>query len=447
MRLFAVSTDAQVRSPQRATVAGALIALATRDHFPHFSRRVRAFLASPLGWLVLASLLAATCAVLVSPRVWPIFVSLIALISVGLVWPWLTLRTLRLWLAFARDRAIEGESVRVTARVENFSFLPALGLSLRGDLQTGEDDACGGELSARLPHCAAWRETECHWKFTPGHRGVFPLRAPCLETGFPFGLWQTRRKAESPPDLIVWPATFPVSPVPVSATEALLDGNVSRNRAGSESEFMGVRPYRRGDSPRRIHWAQSARHDRLIVCELESTARPTVRIVLDLDSAIHTSGAQGSREWAIRIAASFAKGWIEAGAQVSLLAEGVDLPLGSGDVQVRRMLDALAKLPRASTLSLDDLMNRNSRHSAGAGVSVIVTTDQRCRELKRRGFFDLRWVVMKSGHFSVADPSRSAPKSEKCDVLSGRAPWLTVESPEQARYALRHGWTEARNGS
>lgn len=367
-----------------------------------------------------------------------------ALIAIGLAWPWFTLRTVRLWIAFARDRVVEGEAVRVTALIENLSPIPALGLSLRGALQTSEmEEGAGGELAARLPHCAAWQQTECHWQFRPPHRGVYPLNPPCLSTGFPFGLRDVRRKAKQPLSLIVWPQTLPVGPVPISPTEALLDGNVSRNRAGSESELMGVRPYRRGDSPRRIHWAQSARHDRLIVCELESTARPTVRIILDLESAIHTGGSQGSREWAIRIAASFAKGWIDAGAQVSLLAEGVDLPLASGSFQIRRILDALAKAPQGSTLPLDSLIKRNSLK--GAGVNVVVTTDQRVRELRRQGFHDLHWIVLKAHRFSSGE--QSSPSTNHETICGAQPPWLTIESPAQVRYALWHGWTEARNGS
>ena len=421
-----------------------LARLTTYDFLPAFSQSVRNFVASPLGWLVLASVLASVCAVLISPRVWSIFVGLIALTGFGLVWPLFTLRTVRLWLAFARDRVVEGEAVRVTALIENLSPVPAFGLSLRGELQTSEvDKSTGGELAARLPQCAGWQQTECHWQFRPPHRGVYPLNPPYLSTGFPFGLWDARRKAKQSLPLIVWPQMLPVGPVPISRTEALLDGNVNRNRAGSDSELMGVRPYRRGDSPRRIHWAQSARHDRLIVCELESTARPTVRIILDLESAIHTGGPQGSREWAIRIAASFAKGWIDAGAQVSLLADGIDLPLASGAVQISRILDALAKAPHGSTLPLDAMIHGSSLK--GVGVNVVVTTDQRVRALRRPGFHDLRWIVLKAHRFSSGEQSLPSTTHEALRVA--QAPWLTIESPDQVRYALRHGWTEARNGS
>lgn len=431
-----------------ARPTSALKQLLTKDYFPDFSRKVRAFVAAPVGWLSLSALLAAICAICISPQVWTIFVCLIGMITVGLIWPWLTLRTMRFSLAFTRDRVVEREPLRVTARVMNYSVLPAYGLSLRGDLQmNAEEPPSDSELAVRLPYCGGWREVECNWTFVPPHRGVYPLSPPSLRSGFPFGLWEAGRKSYSSTSLIVWPATFPVGAVPISNTDALLEGNVNRNRAGSEGELMGVRPYRRGDSPRRIHWAQTARHDRLIVYELESTARPTVRIVLDLDSSIHTSGAQGSREWSIRIAASFAKGWIEAGAQVSLLTDKVDLPLAGGQLQVKRILDALAKLPRDSNRPLQEVMPALPRNRGSAGVTVVITTDLRNREKARGETSDVRWVVLRSRQFSHGPLSGTGLRNETSDGPGVRAAWLNVESPEQARYALRNGWSEARHGS
>lgn len=191
------------------------------------------------------------------------------MIAVGLVWPWLTLRTTGFSLAFARDRVVEREPIRVTARVMNYSVLPAFGLSLRGALQSNiEAHSSDSELAARLPCCGGWREVKYNWTFVPSHRGVYPLSPPSLRSGFPFGLWEAGRKSYSSTSLIVWPATFPVGAVPMSNTDALLEGNVNRNRAGSEGELMGVRPYREGDSPRRIHWAQMARHVALSFAKL-----------------------------------------------------------------------------------------------------------------------------------------------------------------------------------
>ena len=65
------------------------------------------------------------------------------------------------------------------------------------------------------------------------------------------------------------------------------DGLATRDRAGQWGDPLGVRPYRRGDPLRRVHWVLTARHGELIVRELQSNAVPRVQIVLDAHPAAH----------------------------------------------------------------------------------------------------------------------------------------------------------------
>jgi uncharacterized protein (DUF58 family) len=174
------------------------------------------------------------------------------------------------------------------------------------------------------------RTARCRWAFVPPRRGVYPLTAPRLATGFPFGLHEARRLLGVEAPVVVWPRTFPVGPVPAVTGDRQVEGCVARNKAGHNGDMLGARPYRRGDSPRRIHWGQSARHDRLIVCELQSDARPRVQLVLDADPHGLTAAADGSREWAVRVAASLAKGWLEAGAEVGAVWGEQVFPAASG---------------------------------------------------------------------------------------------------------------------
>ncbi len=111
--------------------------------------------------------------------------------------------------------------------------------------------------------------------------------------------------------------------MPEAAAGEAHDGLSARDGAGNWGDPLGVRPYRRGDPLRRIHWGQTAKHRQLIVCEVQSHALPHVQILLDTDLAVH-SGPDGSLEWSIRIAASFADGWIRQGARVDLLSRDLE---------------------------------------------------------------------------------------------------------------------------
>jgi len=249
-----------------------------------------------------------------------------------------------------------------------------------------------------------------------------------LTTGFPFGLWEAAVPVGVEKPLIVWPRTFPVGPVPPVCGERQVEGNVSRTKVGSSGDMLGVRPYRRGDSPRRIHWGQSARHDRLIVCELASNARPVIQLVLDADPRVH---AGASFEWAIRVVASFAKGWLEDGAQVGVAWAGHDVAPASGQAQILRILDALAALT-GGDVPLPDVLACPRCRGFRDGLQVIVTTDRAhapgCGACAAES---QRWVILATG-----GPPRHGPP-----------PWLALDAVENIPALLRGGWREAQHGS
>jgi uncharacterized protein (DUF58 family) len=397
-----------------------------------------------LGVLVLAALVALACGLLLHPRVLALCGGLLAVVATGICWPWLTLRGVRGGVAFDRDRAVEGEAVGATVTVSNHLPWPAWGLSLRGGYD-GEAVAEPGQACAvRLTTIAARLRSVSRWEFRPRRRGEYPLSVPLLVTAFPFGVWESKRGASVERRLVVWPRTFPVGPVPLSDGDAMVEGNVARNKVGSTGDVLGVRPYRRGDSPRRIHWPQSARHDRLIVCELQTTARPVIQLVLDADPSVHSGrGPNGSREWAVRIAASFAKGWLEAGAQVGIVWHGVAIPPASGAVQMRRILDALARLPDDCPTPLASLLASGPCRGLRSGVQVVITTDRGTQDRRRREDDRQRWVVLSSAGFSVAGDHdlRDGP------TRPARNPWLLIDSPSRVPHLLRNGWSEAKHGS
>jgi uncharacterized protein (DUF58 family) len=212
----------------------------------------------------------------------------------------------------------------------------------------------------------------------------------------------------------------------------MAEGNVTRSKVGSTGDVLGVRPYRRGDSPRRVHWAQSAKHDRLIVCELQSYSRPVVLLVLDADPSVHTHGEEGSREWAVRVTASLAKGWLEAGAQVGLAVAGSYFPPNAGSEHMKTLLDALARL--GDTAAPLEAVLADPRMTADpAVVRVVVTTD--CGRVPAD--HDVRRVVLARAGFG-GTPDQTAD-------LTGV--WLEIPSFADIAHQLRHGTPEASHGS
>lgn len=415
--------------------------LLTHDFFPGFSEKSRRFLYNPLGVLLLAAASSLLCGIFLHAQGFVLCGGTLSVVVLGIVWPWLSLRGLSATLSFDRPRATEGDALTVRLSLRNRLPWSAWGVAVRGGFGGDPGSAIAGVASTPRRRTSA-----CKWLFNPSRRGVYPFSPPRLTSGFPFGLWEAGRGIAVEKPLVVWPQTFPVGPIPAVRGDRQVEGNVSRNKVGSTGDVLGVRPYRRGDSPRRIHWGQSARHDRLIVCELQSNARPVIQLVLDANPRIHAgTGAESSREWAIRIVASLAKGWLEAGAQVGLAWAGFDIPAASGIAQIHKILDALASLPDAVDQPLVDVLACPKCQGFRDGLQVIVTTDKThvhtgCDMCSSD---DQRWVVLTASGF--ADSSDAIPNS--CEHGRHPKPWLLIESPEKIPALLRDGWREARHGS
>lgn len=83
-----------------------------------------------------------------------------------------------------------------------------------------------------------------------------PLR---LKSGFPLGLFETLRTLDVEHPLLVFPR--PVVPRGLRAPGVLADASPQEGASAGEAagEPRGLRPWRPGDSPRRIHWPASIR--------------------------------------------------------------------------------------------------------------------------------------------------------------------------------------------
>lgn len=394
----------------------------------------------PLGVLILAAGVSLLSGLFLHAQGFILCGVLLAIISLGLSWPWLSLRGLQGSIRFDSSRVVEGESVTIHVTLRNRFPWPVLGIVLKGGL--GVDSR---QSLAAISAVPSRRTALYQWPYTAAIRGIYPRGPVYSGTAFPFGFWECRRALRVDSSLIVWPRTFPVGPVPLGGGEQQVEGNVSRSKVGSSGDVLGVRPYRRGDSLRRIHWGQSARHDRLIVCELESPSRPTIQLVLDVDERVHVgSGRDSSREWAIRIAASFAQGWLKAGALVGLIWDGHDIPPASGQAQKVRILDSLASIPDGCQTPLASVLSCPRCQRFRDGLLVIITTDRLegahlCLTCEAEHY---RWVVLSCQAFA---PSEAMPSPTRGKL--GVTPWLWLDSIEAIPVALRGGWREAQHGS
>ena len=146
------------------------------------------------------------------------------------------------------------------------------------------------------------------WRAT--RRGLFVIEAAELALMDPLGLARLRVPLRARAELLVLPALLP----PESVPSGIGGGKSARAALAGASAAIGDRPhdvgdadgrlreYLPGDSPRRVHWKQSARQDRLLVSVPEQGGGEALAIVLVLDSAAYRGDAEF--EHAVSLAAT-----------------------------------------------------------------------------------------------------------------------------------------------
>jgi uncharacterized protein (DUF58 family) len=417
--------------------------LLTRDYPSRLDPYVK-WVRNPPAVLGLAAIGSILCGLFLHPQGFVLALGIVAVLILGVAWPWVSLRGLGGSLTFEKARAREGDDVAVRLEVRNRCPWGVWGLVVRGGLSDAVDPNTNGASGVGLSHIAGWCKVVESVTFTPRRRGAYPLSPPRIASGFPFGLRTASRPLVVPASLLVWPRTFPVGPIPMTAGGRSYEGAAVRDRAGHSGDLLGVRPYRRGDPLRRVHWPQTARNGQLIVCELQETAVPRVQVVVDTHPEFHAgSGPDGSREWAIRIAASFLEDWIAQGADVEAVFAGRVVTPRGGSVRSKqaRVLDALALLEEEDFLRLPDLLDLPACRNFGRGLRVVIATDVALARVAAAGPSRgvQRYVVLKAAAFSNGEGPRFAP------MLQVR-PWVTLDDPASIPRRLREAWKEVPLG-
>ncbi|HKB05433.1 MAG TPA: DUF58 domain-containing protein, partial [Gemmataceae bacterium] len=256
-------------------------------------------------------------------------------------------------------RAVRGLSARRPPR-------PPLvaGVTAEWPLEIRDDGPAGGNwvLEERVgSSVASWLVVRAGAGaiFRPRVRATFPRRGRYTLDGltarssFPFGLAPKSVRLLPPDEIIVLPRPARVDGERLRAWlyQALIGAEEERRKrrrvVEREAEIHGLRDYRHGDSPRRIHWKATARRNRLTVREYEDAAPPRLLLVVEPWLPATTTVTDRDRlEAVISLAAGVCREWrLEPGARLALVIMGpkpvaFDSPAGPGGTE--RLLVALA---------------------------------------------------------------------------------------------------------
>lgn len=228
--------------------------------------------------------------------------------------------------------------------------------------------------------------------------GWLELGPTLIETGDIFGLFRHQRIIPSKDKLLVIPymVDIPRFPAPFGT---LPGGRALRQKTLEVTPYAaGVREYVPGDPLRRIHWPTSARKQKLIVKEFEKDPMETVWIFVDADQSVHFEGAfsqkiklseilwlkqqrrfqlpPSTEEYAVTIAASIAKYYIDQKREVGIAAAGQNysiLPPERGERQLGKILEMLAILEPAGDMSLLGLVSSQINNLTRGSTIILIT--------------------------------------------------------------------------
>lgn len=186
-----------------------------------------------------------------------------------------------------QTQAIIGEELNLNCSVHKNVMLPVDWLRLVS-IFTGDKlhKVPGPEAAIVVPSLE--KKAAFVWKMKADKRGIHKAPVIWLESSFPLGLVWFRKKfiPLTKPSVTIYPKVVPIKgfflyklpPSTMSASAIAITNVISRQ----STQTVGVREYVRGDSPRFIHWASSARTGRLLVREFEAEGLSAFDVFLNL---------------------------------------------------------------------------------------------------------------------------------------------------------------------
>ncbi|MGD8587316.1 MAG: DUF58 domain-containing protein [Chromatiales bacterium] len=177
----------------------------------------------------------------------------------------------------------------------------------------------------------------------PLRRGYLPLPALTLSRPDPLGLINSLQRLDCSQALLVLPRRYPMARIDLPGRRQYQPGGVSLASAvGDSQEFIGLREYRSGDSPRNIHWPAWARSGKPQVKEFQDEFFTRHALILDTfcDERLETCF-----EAAISVAASLCESIEDSDSLLDLMFVGTEaycFTAGRGQGGTEQILEILA---------------------------------------------------------------------------------------------------------
>ncbi len=317
---------------------------------------------------------------------------LLTLAGVAWVWSAFSLYGLHYRRHFAEVRGFQGEEITLTLEVQNRKFLPLTWLTIqdifpaelpiRETTITVNQSTNQGEFRTFwMPN--AFQKLSRRFTIQCAARGFHKYGPALVETGDGFGFFTCSTHFPSEQFLIVYPRIYSVAQMDLPSKNPF--GNLRAHGHLHEDPMrtVGVRNWDSGDSPRRIHWKATARHQELLSRVYEPSKEQQILLFLNVATLErHWFGTIPElQERTISVAASLASMVAEQRLPVGLIANGTlpgsDQPLrllpGRNPEQLTRILELLAAVTSFASAPIEELLLKEAPRLGWGATMVVVT--------------------------------------------------------------------------
>ncbi|RLT34645.1 MAG: DUF58 domain-containing protein [Chloroflexi bacterium] len=344
------------------------------------------------AWVLLAVLLLGFGLIIANRFFTSAGILLLTLAGVGWLWSAFSLYGLHYRRHFAEVRGFQGEEIGLTLEVQNRKFLPLTWLTVQDIFPTElpmRETAISfnaatnqGELRTFwMPN--AFQRISRHFTIRCAARGFHKYGPAQVETGDGFGFFNRAARFPDEQFLIVYPRIYSVAEMALPAKNPFGALRAHGHLHEDPLRTVGVRAWASGDSPRRIHWKATARHQELLSRVYEPSKEQQILIFLNVATLErHWLGTVPElQERTISVAASLACVAAEQRLPVGLIANGTlpgsDQPLrllpGRNPQQLTRILELLAAVTPFASDPIEQLLLKEAPR-LNWGTTIVVVT-------------------------------------------------------------------------
>jgi uncharacterized protein (DUF58 family) len=316
-----------------------------------------------------------------------LFYFVLAVILLSWLWIFFATRGLQSRIDKIPSKGYVGDLFEEEIIVNNNSLLPKLFLRVEGNNNLpGYQNAVFLNVSPKGSY--RWYR-QGYFK----HRGRYNLGSLKVTAADPFGFFSRHVGLGQPQSVIVYPAIYRL---PFFQPLLHEQSNLSLNRwllNEQSPNAARVRDYTNGDSHGHIHWRSTAHAGKLMVKVFDPdhsnyAAKMSNKVWIILDMARLSQygvGDETTEEYAVSIAASLVKKYMENGKQVGLLMNGDHhhhFATDSSEPHMWQMFEALALIKADGNIPVEELL-WTEKGTFDAGSIVIVVTASVTEQVKR----------------------------------------------------------------